>query len=167
MTRYHTKADENGETIHVPYTPQEEIDRDAEVAEATANVSLSKWEEIKTFRKNRLENGGFECVDHWYHSDPASKTEFLGLKLKALENIISGGDMNANIQIDGTDTMVKTIDNGYMTVTFNKALEIVAAAEVQTKKTYAAAATHQYFLNLSADPANYDFSAGWPPIYGE
>ena len=130
-------------------------------------LKLAKWEEIKAFRTNLLNNGGFPCSGHWYHSDPAMKTEFLGLKLKALETMFAAGDMEANIQIDGTNTLVKTMDNGYMPITGTDILAIVSAAEVQTKNIYTAAATHQYYLNISVDTANYSYSTGWPAIYGE
>lgn len=129
-------------------------------------AKLAKWEEIKEFRTARL-NGGFLCGDHWYHSDPVMKTEFLGLKIKALETMLASGDMDANIQIDGTDTKIKTIDNGYMTVTGNGILAIVSAAEVQTKKIYECGATHQYYLNISATPESYNYKTGWPAVYGE
>lgn len=164
MTRYHTKAGENGETVHIPYTSEEESERDAEEAEDAANGRQNKWEEIKAYRTTKL-NGGFECDGHWYHSDPVSKTEFLGLKIKALEIMLASGDMTANMQIDGSDTKIKTIDNGYMTVTGNNIMAIVNAAEVQTKKIYTNAATHEYFLGLSATPSTYDYSSGWPAVY--
>lgn len=148
------------------FTAVDSVAQAAIVANALAVERAAKWEEVKALRTIKL-NGGFEHGDHWYHSDTVSKTEFLGLKLKALETMIASGDMDANIQIDGTDTKVKTIDNGYMTVTGNKILAIVAAAEVQTKKNYTTAATHEYFLSISATPSTYDYSTGWPTVYSD
>lgn len=134
----------------------------------------SVWEDIKTYRSKRLD-GGFFVNGHWYHSDIPSKTEFNTLKLKALEHKMDSGNMDDLIQIDGYNTQVKTMDNGYMNISFNDILAIVAAGEIQTKRTYAAGATHQYFLNLSNDPVNYNYksaingvpASAWPAIYGE
>jgi hypothetical protein len=122
------------------------------------------WEAIKVHRKYIID-GGFSTNGHWYHSDIDSKTEFNTLKLKALEHMISGGNMNDKIVIDGTNTKIKTMDNGYMEVSHNDILAIVAAGEIHTKRAYECAATHQYCLNLSSTPETYDWSTGWQPIY--
>lgn len=173
MTRYHATASGN-----VPFTAEEEAAQDiADAASASnylAEMKAIKWEEIKRYRTFRLE-GGFFTNGHWYHSDLASKTEYNTMKLKALEHKMESGNMADLIVIDGSNTQVKTMDNGYMNISHNDILSIVAAGEIQTKRTYTAAATHQYFLNLSSDPANYDYktaiggvpASAWPTIYGE
>jgi len=126
----------------------------------------SVWEDIKTYRSHRLD-GGFFVGGHWYHSDLASKTEFNTVKLKALEHKMDSGNMDDLIQIDGSNTQVKTMDNGYRNISYNDILAIVAAGEIQTKRTYTAAATHQYYLSQSSDPASYNYKTDWPKIYGE
>jgi len=122
------------------------------------------WEEIKEYRALRL-GGGFYLDPHWYHSDLSSKTEFNTLKMKALERRIDGGNLGDTIVIDGGVTKIKTIDNGYVDVTYNSILAIVAAGEIQTKRTYEVAAYHQYFLNASNNPDDYNWHTGWPAIY--
>lgn len=122
------------------------------------------WTEIKAYRTARLD-GGFFYDGHWYHSDDKMKIEFNTLKLKALEVLIAAGDMDANIIIDGTPIKVKTIDNGYLSVSYNQILGIVTAGEVQTKRTYETAATHEYYLNISPTPESYNWHTGWPDIY--
>lgn len=133
----------------------------------SSDPEVQKWEEIKLYRTKLLDTGGFFCKGHWYHSDPAMKTEFMNLKMKVLEAIIAGGvDLDSNIVIDATPTYVKSMDNGYITVTYNDILAIVAAAEVQVKRIYTAAATHQYFLSVSADKSSYKFIGSlWPAVY--
>ncbi len=126
---------------------------------------MQKWEEIKIYRTKLLETGGFQYGPHWYHSDTTMKTEFMNLKMKVLEAIILGGaDLDANIVIDGGPTLVKTMDNGYMPVTGNDILGIVAAAEIQTKRIYTAAATHQYYLSISSNKTGYNFLGTFWPV---
>lgn len=136
-------------------------------ADELAVARAARWEEIKAFRDNRLDNGGYEAAGHWYNSDIRAKGEQAVLAGRADRIQLAGGDMDAQYVIGGENVQWKTMDNGYVPMTATLALAIRDAAEAMTVKTYKAAATHQYFLNLSADPANYDFSGGWPAIYGE
>lgn len=122
------------------------------------------WEDIKAYRTIRLA-GGYLYEGHWYHSDIAAKIELLGLQNKAIIQMINAGDLDENIVIDGSNTKVKTIDNGYMELTFNDALNIALAGEVQTKRTYECAAFHKALLDMSSDPDSYDWHTGWPEIY--
>lgn len=139
----------------------------ASVALALAKAKLDRWEEIKTFRDTRLDTGGYQASGHWYNSDVRAKGEQSVLAGRADRIQAADGDMSAQYIIGGEHVLWKTMDNGYVPMTANLALAIRDAAEAMTVKTYKAAATHQYFLNLSTDPANYDFSAGWPAIFGE
>lgn len=134
---------------------------------ASAQTAKSaKWEAIKAERARRLNAGGFPHGGHWYHSDQEMTAQFLGLKLKALETLIAGGDMGANIQIEGVDAQIKTMDNGYVAVTGTQILAIVAVGEVQMKRTYGSAIAHKLAMEASPDPAAYDYiSTGWPAIY--
>lgn len=68
MTRYHTKAGENGETVHIPYTPQEEADRDAEEAESAASAAKAS-------------------------SDALSKTQFLAMQDRRAKALEAKGDL--------------------------------------------------------------------------
>jgi len=124
------------------------------------------WEDIKNYRTARLA-GGYLYNGHWYHSDIAAKIELLGLQNKAIIQMINAGDLDDYIVIDGTNTQVKTIDNGYMELTFNDALNIALAGEIQTKRTYERAAIHKALLDATSDPDSYNWHTGWPAIYGE
>jgi len=124
------------------------------------------WDQIKAYRTERLA-GGYLYDGHWYHSDLAAKIELLGLQNKAIIQRLDEGDLDDFIVIDGTNTQIKTIDNGYMELTFNDALNIALAGEVQTKRTYERAAIHKALLDATSDPDSYNWYTGWPAIYGE
>lgn len=122
------------------------------------------WNDIKMYRTLCLA-GGYQYNGHWYYSDIPAKIELLGLQNKAIIQMINAGNLDDYIVIDGTNTQIKTIDNGYMELTFNDALNIALAGEVQTKRTYERAAIHKALLDASSDPDSYNWHTGWPETY--
>lgn len=140
---------------------------DSEVLAAAALVKGAVWERIKAFRDHRLDNGGYQAAGHWFNSDVRAKGEQSVLAGRADRIQLASGDMAAQYVIGGENVQWKTMDNGYVPMNATLALAIRESAETMTVKTYKAAATHQYLLNLCADPENYDFTSGWPPIFGE
>lgn len=140
---------------------------DARIAAAKTGDIASVWELIKVERDRRLNTGGYLALGHWYNSDVRAKGEQSDLAIQADKIALAGGDMAAQYVTDGIPVSWKTMDGVYVPMNGNLAIAIRDAARSQTVKTYKAAATHQYYLGLSANPGAYDFSAGWPPIYGE
>ncbi len=61
----------------------------------------------------------------------------------------------------------KTLDNGIVAMTPTLAGQIFAAAAASDLAIYTAALVHKAAMEASEDPAAYDFSAGWPAIYGD
>ena len=61
----------------------------------------------------------------------------------------------------------KTMDGTFTPMTCQLAFDIVKAAKSGELATFAAAETHRVAMEASADPASYDYSGGWPKIYGE
>lgn len=126
------------------------------------------WEEIKQYRDDRILNGGYPAGAHWYHSDLIMRSQLLANARKADKIEASGGDMTTPMtNIEGEVIQVKTMDNGYISITAQMAIDIMNAIEVHEMATYKTAATHKYFLDQAADPDTYDWKTGWPLIFGE
>jgi hypothetical protein len=114
------------------------------------------WDAIKTERDRRKEAGGYMVsvsgVSKWFHSDTFSRTQQIGL-------VMMGVNIPAGLQW-------KTMDGSFVTMTQALANAIFAAGAAQDQATFAQAETHHAAMLASADPASYDFSGGWPAIYG-
>lgn len=111
------------------------------------------WERIKAERDHRTENGGYKAGTKWFHSDQKSRSQQLGLVL--LGSIIPAG------------LQWKTMDGSFVTMTQQLAGQVLAAAAASDQAIFAAAETHKAAMEASQDPAAYDFSTGWPKVFGE
>lgn len=109
------------------------------------------WEDIKRYRDNLVDNGGFKVGAHWYHSNLLSRTQYISL-------VMMGSNIPAN-------TIWKTLDNGYVSMTQTLAGQIFAAGAAQDAALFAKAAEHKESLDLSSDPDSYNWKAGWPETY--
>jgi len=69
-------------------------------------------------------------------------------------------DIAANLQW-------KTTDGSFITMTQTLAQQVFGAVAANDQTIFAAAETHRVAMEASADPASYDYSGGWPKIYGE
>lgn len=131
-----------------------EIGDYVEPALATEELNAIKarvWEEIKKYRDNLVENGGFKVGAHWYHSNLLSRTQYISL-------VMMGASIPAG-------TVWKTLDNGYIPMTQTLAGQIFTAGAAQDAALFAKAAEHKTALDASSDPANYDYTTGWPETY--
>lgn len=111
------------------------------------------WERIKAERDRRKENGGYPAVGKWFHSDVYSRTQILALV-----------QLGANLP---TDIQWKTMDGTFLLLTPTAVGQMFQAAISQDNATFKAAEVHRVAMEASADPASYDYSTGWPAIYGE
>lgn len=143
-----------------------QIKIDPDASEKLQKARLDKWEEIKSFRDNRLLGGGFPAAGHWYYSDLLARSQHQSNARKADLVAAANGDMDATFLIDGNPLYIKTIDNGYMAMTANIAIEIMANAEIQEYKNYSVALVHKSAMSASPNPSSYDFSTGWPEAFG-
>lgn len=134
-------------------------------APTAAEVKTGKWEAIKAER-DRRKGGGFKVGTLWFHSDADSRIQHLGLKDKARDLIAAGGAMTDNLAILGQPQRWKTMDGSFATITAQLAFDIVAAAGDLDARLFAVADTHRAAMEAAADPATYDFSAGWPESFG-
>ena len=114
------------------------------------------WEEIKTHRDRLSDTGGYKVavagVDKWFHSDPKSKIQQIALK-----------DLGAGIP---AGLQWKTMDGSFVPMTQALALQVFLAAVAQDQAIFQAAETHKAAMLAAPDPDSYDFSAGWPAVYG-
>lgn len=117
------------------------------------HVKSDKWEEIKAERDRRTEQGGYKVGTKWFHSDQKSRSQQLGL-------VLLGANIPANLQW-------KTMDGSFVTMTAALAQQLLAAAAASDQAIFAAAEAHRQAMEASADPAAYDFSTGWPKVFGE
>ncbi len=111
------------------------------------------WEKIKAERDRRTEQGGYKVGTKWFHSDQKSRSQQLGL-------VLLGASIPANLQW-------KTMDGSFVTMTQQLAGQVLAAAAASDQAIFAAAEAHRQAMEASADPAAYDFSTGWPKVFGE
>lgn len=122
---------------------------------ASLAVTRSKlWTAIKAERDRRGEVGGYKVVvggvDKWFHSDPKSRVQQLGL-------VIAGAAVPA--------APWKTMDGTYVTLSQALVMQIFSAAMAQELATFANAFALQTAVNTAADPASVNIAAGWPAIF--
>ena len=135
-------------------------------------IKVDIWQKIKVER-DRRKAGGVKVqvggVDKWFHTDDASKTQHLANKDTAQDQLAVGGQMSDFLLDPETGAKIpwKTMDGTFTPMTCQLAFDIVKAAKSGELATFAAAETHRVAMEASADPASYDYSGGWPKIYGE
>ena len=111
------------------------------------------WEEIKRLRDDRLEYGGFKVGQYWFHSDIYAQSNYTDL-------LMVGANIPANL-------MWKTMSGAFVLMTQTLAQQILMAKSQQKSLTFVKAEQHRAAMEASSDPLNYDYTTGWPPIYGE
>jgi hypothetical protein len=110
------------------------------------------WEEIRSERDRRTQEGGFHVGDHWFHSDTFSRSQQLGL-------VLMGASMPA--------IQWKTMAGEFVAMTPALAQQILTAGAESDLAIFSAAEQHRAAMLASPNPSAYDFSINWPPIYGE
>jgi len=122
----------------------------AEVAvEPRAQVESRIWSYIKQ-QRDRIKAGGVLVSGKWYHSDEASRVQQIGLCM-----------MGASVPA----VPWKTMDGSFVTMTPAIAAAIFAATAALDMSAFAAAEGHRAAMLADADPASYDYSAGWPAVF--
>lgn len=125
----------------------------AELQRPLPPTAVELLERIKAERDIRTEHGGYKVGDKWFHSDQKSRSQQLGL-------VLLGGNIPAGLQW-------KTMDGTFVTMTQQLAGQVLAAAAASDQAIFAAAEAHRKAMEVSQDPAAYDFSTGWPKVFGE
>ena len=115
------------------------------------------WTAIK-LERDRRKQAGVKAGEHWYHSDTESRIQQMHL-------VMMGAGMPAGItwktlSISGDPVFVEMTPTIALAISTNMAANDIAV--------HAVAEQHRAAMMASADPAQYDFSSGWPKtIYDE
>lgn len=110
------------------------------------------WRRIQAER-DRRRAGGVKIGTNWFHSDDTSRIQQLGL-------LLMGTNMPNNI-------MWKTMGNNFVLMTPTVAQQIFQATGANDMQVFAVAEQHRAQMMAAVNPTTYDFSAGWPPTFGE
>lgn len=110
------------------------------------------WIGIKAER-DRRKAGGVKVGDKWFHSDDASRIQQMAL-------VMMGANIPANLQW-------KTMDGTFVAMNQTVANNVFAAAAASDQAIFAVAEGHRVAMEASADPDAYDYSTGWPAVFGE
>lgn len=111
------------------------------------------WSLIKAERDRRIRTGGLKVGEVWFHSDPKSRSQQQALFL-----------LGSNLP-DGLQW--KTMDGSFVAMTTQLAQMLLAAAMASDIAIFEAAEAHRSAMEASGDPSAYDFSTGWPFMFGE
>lgn len=114
-------------------------------------VNVMVWGWIKTERDRLTREGGYLAAGKWFHSDALSRIQQLGL-------VQLGANIPAGLQW-------KTMDGSFVAMTPSLAGQVFMAAALSDTAIFAAAEAHKAALEACADPAVYDWRAGWPAVF--
>lgn len=157
----------NNQPVQKPPRPSEYHNWDAVGKVWSADLDGAKsamWDKIQIERTRRIE-GGYPCIfggkTYWFHSDAMSLLQQSNLVSAAQLTLMQGKDMAAVM------VQWKTRSGEFVGMSGNLALAMFAAGMEQQEAIFTAAEMHKAKMRACAEPWNYDYSAGWPKIYGE
>lgn len=133
-------------------TDEEQEELDARRAAAPAAARARIWEAIKAER-DRRKAGGVQVAGKWFHSDDPSRIQQIGL-------VMMGASIPPGLSW-------KTMDGSFVTMTQTLAGQVFGAVAALDQAAFTAAETHRAAMEAAEDPTAYDFSTGWPTVYGD
>ena len=156
----------DNQPVEKPPRPSEYHHWNVDAKEWFADLDGAKsamWDKIQEERTRRIE-GGYPCIfggkTYWFHSDAMSLLQQSNLVSSAQLTLMQGNDMAAVM------VQWKTRSGEFVGMSGNLALAMFAAGMEQQKAIFTAAEMHKAKMRACAEPWNYDYSAGWPKIYG-
>jgi len=123
------------------------------VVPSLSDRQAKKWNDIRAERERRTRTGGYLVGAKWFHSDPDSRIQQIGL-------VMMGASIPAGLQW-------KTMDGSFITMTPTLAAQVFAAAAASDQAIFAKAEEHNAAMLQSETPETYDHLGGWPKVYGE
>lgn len=149
-----------------PGTAEEWIADDSqELLPSRDELTGISWDAIKA-KRDTVVLQGVKVGTKWYHSDEPSRTKYIGLLRMADAAVAAGGSGTTVLQYGGQDIQWKTMDGTFIKMTVQRANDVFNAVSGLDFAAFAAAETHRAAMLASADPATYDFSSGWPAVFG-
>lgn len=141
-----------GDIIHDggdPIPPQAELD--ALLMPAEKEIM---WQKIKAYRDNKLSTGGYPTASGWFHSDSEAQLNYEDLyKVKGL---LAQMPPNYWKKMDGT-----------FIVMTEAIVDSIFSSKIQQKTAiFTKAEEHRQLMMASNDPLNYNYTTGWPAVYG-
>lgn len=142
------------------------------VAQARAN----QWEKLKDYRQLRQYMGVQVNIGgtlYWIHSDETSRSLHLGMLGAAILHILNVVVGVATLPLFPANQMWKTMDVDaqgqpvFAHLDYVAAMQIFAADAAMTSQCFGHAEYHRVMLEASNDPLNYNFTTGWPVVWGE
>lgn len=142
------------------------------VAQARAN----QWEKLKDYRQLRQYMGvqvNIGGTPYWIHSDETSRSLHLGLLGAAILHILHTAVGVTTLPLFPANQMWKTMDVNaqgqpvFAQLDYVAAMQIFAADAAMTSQCFGHAEYHRVMLEASNDPLNYNFTTGWPVVWGE
>lgn len=106
---------------------------------------------IKAERDRRMQQGGYLVNQHWFHSDPNSRSQQLGLALM-------GTSLPPGIKW-------KTMAGDYVEITPDLAAAIVSAAVASDVAIFSHATHLIGVVSEATDITTVDITTGWPQCY--
>lgn len=150
----------NGKTIIA------DLDGRPSLANPAPPTPAQVWAGVKV-KRDTIKEAGVKVGDKWFHSDDSSRIQFIGLKDQARDVIAAGLPDSTRLQKLGQDLLWKTMDGSFVSLSVKHVFDIVAAIGDLDAYAFAAAETHRAAIVASSDPADYDFSTGWPKVYAD
>ena len=132
------------EIVHPPHTPEP-----ADVPSLESRQDAA-WLAIQS-KRAVVKSSGVLVAGKWFHSDADSRIQQIGL-------VMMGAALPA--------VQWKTMNGTFITMTPTLAGGIFQAVAGLDMQAFAAAETHKAAMMLSTTPDNYDFSQGWPEVFG-
>lgn len=127
---------------------------------------LIKWEEIKKYRDDRLEHGGYPTPSGWFHSDALARDNYEDANKPNTRAYL------AYLEQQATPKMWKTMSGSWVALTVTLLDTLLANKVTQKNDHFYSAEVLKVGLWLANDPDNYDYfqnaeKSKWPIIYGE
>lgn len=138
-------------------------------AQGKADILLAAqdeaWRRIAQERDRRIVDGGVKVGEHWFFTTLGARSQYALLDSKATRNALPDN----TVLHPSWKTMGSNPDGSRIYVPMTVALlrQIIDAGIDQEGATFDAAETHAAAMRAAADPAAYDFSTGWPVVFGE
>lgn len=123
-----------------------------------ADIKASQWLKIKAMRDAR-KSGGFKVGAKWFHSDEPSRSQYAILLITALEKLLLDSYV--------FNAAWKDMSGKKEPLTVGMLRQIRDAGLALEATLFAVAEAHRASMESAPNPESYDFTTGWPAIYGE
>ncbi len=118
------------------------------------------WELIKSER-DRLKFSGVKVGENWFHSDPDSRNQQLGLFTAAI-----AGKLPQNVIMWKTLTVGGGLyDNVEVPMNTELAIDIFVTTMMHDATFHGASGYHREQLLLTEDPLTYNYKVNWPESF--